>query len=76
MKKILLILLFFISFLSAEINEYLTDVYFANGIDTSIKAADESKRKLSKKFKLFNPEAYNSVNDWQVSYNHTHGIVE
>ncbi len=28
MKKILLIFLFSISFLSAEINEYLSDVYF------------------------------------------------
>ena len=74
MKKVLLVLLFCVNFLSAEINEYVSDVYFANGIDTSKKAADESKRKLSKKFKLVNPEAYKSVKNWQVSYNHTHGI--
>jgi len=60
--------------LFAEINEYVSDVYFANGIDTTKEQAYLSKDKFDEKFKLFNLEAYNSVNDWQISYNHTHGI--
>jgi len=74
MKKIILIILLFTSFLSASINEYLSDVYFANGIDTKKEDADDSLRIINKKFKLSNPEAYKYVNDWNVSYNHTHGI--
>ena len=34
MKKIFLILLLGASFSFAEINEYMSDVYFANGIGT------------------------------------------
>ncbi len=37
MKDILLILFLLSSFLYAEINERKSDVYFANGIDTSKK---------------------------------------
>ena len=79
MKKILLLIFLWNSFLVAdkynsEYNEYMSDVYFANGIDTPRKIADESKRKLSKKFKAYNSKASNLVLNWQVSYNHTHGI--
>ena len=67
MKRIIFILLFCVSFLSAEINEYLSDVYFANGIDTTKEQAYLSKDKLSEKFKLSNPQAYKSVANWKVS---------
>ena len=50
MKKILLIVLFSISFSSAEINEYVSDVYFANGIDTSKKQAYKSIKFSGVKF--------------------------
>ena len=46
MKKIFLILVLGISYLSAEINEYLSDVYFANGIDTTREQAYLSKDKF------------------------------
>jgi len=75
MRNIVLLLLFCITLLSAEVNECKSDVYFANGIDTSKKAANESARQLSKKFKLYNPESYKSVAEWKVNYNHTHGIA-
>ncbi|SFV55186.1 hypothetical protein MNB_SV-3-64 [hydrothermal vent metagenome] len=76
MKKILLVFLFYTNFSSAVINEYVSDVYFANGIDTSFGKSEKARDKIKDNFELSNPEAYNSVNDWQVSYNHTHGIVE
>ena len=76
MKKILLMLFLGLSFLSAEINEYRSDVYFANGIDTSEDDAKLSLKDINDSMRIKYPEAYNSVNDWQVSYNHTHGIVE
>jgi hypothetical protein len=57
-----------------EVNEYMSDIYFANGIDTDEDSAKKSRDILSKKFKLFNPQSYQSVKDWKVSYNHTHGI--
>ena len=74
MKKILLIFFFSISFLSAEINEYLSDVYFANGIDTSEDDAKLSLEDINDSVRIKYPEAYKSVKNWQVSYNHTHGI--
>jgi len=74
MKKIHFILLLCVSFLSAEINEYISDVYFANGIDTKKEDADKSIKIISKKFKLSYPEAYKSIKNWKVSYNTTHGI--
>ena len=74
MKKVLLILLFGISFLSAEINEYVSDVYFANGIDTSYSQAKKSRDDLNISTMIKYPEAYKSVNDWKISYNTTHDI--
>ncbi len=74
MKKIFLIFLLGVSFSFAEINEYVSDVYFANGIDTPRKIADESKRKIAKKFKLSHPDSYKYVANWKVSYNHTQGM--
>jgi len=74
MKKILLLLLFCASFLPAEINEYVSDVYFANGIDTSKKQAHKSLTDINDSIRIKYPEAHKSVKNWQVSYNHTHGI--
>lgn len=74
MKKILFLFLFGFTLASAEINEYLSDVYFANGIDTDERTAKKSIENIRRKFKLSNPQAYQYVNDWNVSYNHTHGI--
>jgi len=74
MKKIILIILLFTSFLSASINEYLSDVYFANGIDTKEKSAYKALSEIQDNFELNYPNIYQSVSDWKVSYNHTHGI--
>ena len=64
MNKILLILFLSISFLFAEINEYMSDVYFANGIDTSEDDAKLSLKDINDSMRIKYPEAYNSVNDW------------
>jgi len=74
MKRILFLILIGFTFASAEINEYLSDVYFANGIDTSFQDANKAKNKLMDDFELSNPQAYQYIDDWNVSYNHTHGI--
>ena len=74
MKRLLLIIALLNGISHAVVNECKSDVYFANGIDTSKKAANESARQLSKKFKLYNPESYKSVAKWKVNYNHTHSI--
>ena len=74
MRNIVLLLLFCITLLSAEVNECKSDVYFANGIDTTKEQAYYAKDKLSEKFKTFSPKSYNSVAEWKVNYNHTHGI--
>ena len=74
MRNIVLLLLFCITFLSAEVNEYKSDVYFANGIDTGKRQAYKAKDVLKEEFKIFSPESYKSVANWKVSYNHTHGI--
>jgi len=74
MKKIILIILLFTSFLSASINEYLSDVYFANGIDTKEKSAYKALSEIQDNFELNYPNIYQSVSDWNISYNHTHGI--
>lgn len=74
MKIFLILFLFLTSLQALEVNEYLSDVYFANGINTDEDSAKKSRDVLSKKFKLFNPQAYHNVKDWKVSYNHTHGM--
>lgn len=73
MKKLLLLLLIVCS-LFAEIDERKIDVYFANGIDTSVRRAKEAKDKISEKYQTYNPTLYKSVEDWKVAYNTTHGI--
>ena len=51
MKKILILLLLVTSFLWAEIDEYKSDVYFANGIATSEEEANKSLKKIKSEFK-------------------------
>ena len=75
MKKILILLLLVTSFLWAEIDEYKSDVYFANGIATTEETAKKSIEEINLKFKASNPETYKSVKKWDVVYNHTHGIA-
>jgi len=75
MKNIALLIIFCINILSAEVNECKSDVYFANGIDTSKKQAYKAKDALKEEFKLYNPKTYNSIANWDIVYNHTHGIA-
>jgi len=75
MKKIFLLLLLFSSFLFAEINECKNDVYFANGIDINEDDAKRSIQKIYKTFEITNPKTYNSIANWDIVYNHTHGIA-
>ena len=74
MKKIILILFLFSSFLYAEIDERKSDVYFANGIDTDEFTAKDSVDEIEREFKSSNPQTYKSIKTWDVVYNHTHGI--
>lgn len=74
MKKIIFLILLGFTLASAEINEYLSDVYFANGIDTSKRQSYKSIKDINDSIKTTYPQAYQYVNDWKVSYNHTHGI--
>ena len=75
MKKIIVFIFIIINSLNAlVVNEYLNDVYFANGINTNRGKAQDSIDKLNEEFKSFNPTAYKKVKEWKVSYNHTHGI--
>jgi hypothetical protein len=77
MKK--LFLLFVIScsmVLHAEIDERVSDVYFANGVDTNESSAYESlnfiiKPTVEKEYSV----AYASVHKWGVAYNNTWGTV-
>ncbi|WP_345971850.1 SBBP repeat-containing protein [Sulfurimonas diazotrophicus] len=62
------------TFLQAGINECKSDVYFANGINTSKKKAEKSIKQIEEKFKMHSSEAYQTIADWKVSYNHTFGI--
>jgi hypothetical protein len=74
MKRILFLILFVLTFSSAEINEYLSDVYFANGIDTDDKEAYEALGDINISTMIEYPESYKYVAKWNISYNHTHGI--
>jgi len=74
MKKILILLLLVTSFLWAEIDEYKSDVYFANGITTSKKQANNAIDEIELEFLTSNPKSYESVKEFHVVYNHTHGI--
>ena len=73
MMKIIFALLLSISFLSAEINECLSDVYFANGIDTSEDDAKLAIEDINNSIRIKYPNSYKYVANWKVSYNHTHG---
>jgi len=74
MKNIILVFLLFFNFSYAEINECMSDVYFANGIDTDEDTAKDSLDEIDISIKGTYPETYKSIASWQVSYNHTHGI--
>jgi len=75
MSKIILLIIFtFGSMLHAEINEYKSDVYFANGINTADKSAEATKNEIETMYKFHNPTFYKSVNDWKVAVNYTQGI--
>ena len=62
------------AYLKAEINEYKSDVYFANGINTDKFSASKTKTDIMIMYKFHNPALYKSVNDWKVSVNHTEGM--
>ena len=74
MRNIVLLLLFCMTLLSAEVNECKSDVYFANGIDTSEDDAKLSLADINDSMRIKYPESYKSVAEWKVNYNHTHGI--
>ena len=46
MKNIFLGFIFLLSVSSAEINEYMSDVYFANGINTNGKQGDKALKDI------------------------------
>lgn len=73
MKKILILLLLTVG-LHAAINECVSDVYFGNGIDTDDRETDKAMRNLKEQFLTKYPTQANLVNEWKVSYNHTHGM--
>jgi len=74
MKKILFLILLGFTLASAEINEYLSDVYFANGIDTTYKQAKDAREDLNISTMIAYPQSYKYISKWGISYNHTHGI--
>ena len=50
MKKIALIFIMLVSVAFAgEINEYVSDVYFANGINTTDKSAESTKNEIEER---------------------------
>jgi len=74
MKNIFLGFIFLLSVSSAEINEYMSDVYFANGINTDGIAAKDALLEMKTSFKVSHPDSFKAVNDWKVSINRTQGI--
>jgi len=74
MRKIFLGFLFLLSVSFAEINEYMSDVYFANGINTDKLKADEAIKDIKLTFETSHPDSFKAVNDWKVSLNRTQGI--
>lgn len=74
MRKIFLGYIFLLSILSAEINEYMSDVYFANGINTDGKKADKALKDIKSSFEISHPDSFKAVNDWKVSINRTQGL--
>ena len=77
MKNIFIIFILLLStFLYASIDERKSDVYFANGIDTTKKQANDAKNVLLKQTKKLNLDSFNSIANWEVSYNETHGFQQ
>lgn len=75
MKKLLITFLFlFLVPLQAEIDEYQSDVYFANGINTSEYDSEKARDALRDETEIENPETFKSVAAWEVSYNNTNGM--
>ena len=74
MKKLFLLILLFSSILHATIDERKSDVYFANGINTTDSEADISLQFLALQFEAYDPTAYTSIANWDTVYNHTYGI--
>jgi len=74
MRKIFLGFIFLLSVSFAEINEYMSDVYFANGINTDKLKADEAIKDIKLTFETAYPDSFTTVNDWKVSLNRTQGI--
>ncbi len=76
MKKIVLVFAVLVSAaFSGEINEYVSDVYFANGINTSVASGATTRTAIKRMYETHNPTLYKFVNEWKVSVNHTEGIA-
>ena len=71
MKKLFILILLFSGILHATIDERKSDVYFANGINTTDSEADISLQFLALQFEAYDPTAYTSVANWDTVYNHT-----
>jgi len=77
MKKILFILLLLFAVNSqATVDERLSDVYFANGIDTLQEDAEKIRDKLQDLTEIEKPESFKSIANWKVSYNKTKGFQQ
>ena len=77
MKNIFItVTILFSTLLCAAIDERKSDVYFANGIDTTQKQAERARDKLSDEIELNFPNAFSSIVDWKVSYNKTKGFQQ
>ena len=74
MTKIFLWTILLLTVSCAGINEYKSDVYFANGINTKPSDADEALLEIKNSFKSSTPNSFSSVQNWAVSLNNTHGI--
>ena len=81
MKNIFLLLILLSSILFAEIDEYKTDVYFANGILTEREDAKNNAEKVLEpaiRKELYNNnenEMYNHIGKVFYAYNSTHGFI-
>ena len=87
MKTLTLVLFITLQLLGSapEINEHKTDLYFANGINTTYKEASEGYRKLFKILIQNNPEIFEKVQGYHyngdpetelhLAYNNTYGLV-
>ena len=56
MKKIVLVFAILVSVAFAgEINEYVSDVYFANGINTSVASGATTRTAIKRMYETYNP---------------------